>query len=113
MKVDVEGFEKEVFSGASGLFAIHRLPVVFEVNQSALSERSMAPSEVADVLRTAGYTEFHALEERLFPPQNGVYPIANVLAVTPEDAPLVRAYGFSERFAARARKFLAVKPLRL
>lgn len=113
MKVDVEGFEKEVFLGTSGLFAIHRPPIVFEINQSALRERKVAPGEVVEVLRTVGYTEFHAVEKYLFPPRNGVYPIANILAVTPEHAPLVRAYGFSESFAARARKFLSVDPLQL
>lgn len=113
VKVDVEGFEREVFLGASGLFAIHRPPIVFEINQQALSERNVMPGEVANALRVVGYTEFHALEECLFPPQNGVYPIANILAVTPEHAALVNGYGFSARFSARSRKFLSVSPLPL
>ena len=113
MKVDVEGFEKEVFLGASGLFSIHRPPIVFEVNQAALGERKVAPREVVEALRAAGYTEFHALEDALFPPRNGVYPISNILAVTAEHASLVAAYGFNGGVAAPPRKFMPVRPLEL
>lgn len=113
VKVDVEGFEREVFLGASGLFAICRPPIVFEVNQPALAERKIAARDVADALRCAGYTEFHALEKHLYPPRNGVYAITNILAVTPEHAALVNAYGFRGNFAAVPRRFVWSGPLEI
>lgn len=113
MKVDVEGFEKEVFQGATQLFETHRPPIVFEVNQPALGERQLRARDVADALRAAGYTQFHALERYLFPPQNGVYEISNILAVTNEHDALVRAYGFREDYAAVPRKFLQTAPLEI
>jgi FkbM family methyltransferase len=111
VKVDVEGFEKEVFLGASGLFAVHRPPIVFEVNQGALAERKVAARDVADALRAGGYTEFHALEEYLYPPQNGVHEIANILAVTSEHAALVEAYGFRRDAGVTDKGFGLGKPL--
>ena len=113
MKVDVEGFEKEVFLGATGLFAVHRPPIVFEVNQEALAERQVTPRDVADALRAGGYTEFHALEQYVYPPRNGVYGITNILAVTPEHAALVNAYGFREDFSAPGRPYLPSRPIEI
>ena len=113
VKVDVEGFEKEVFVGASGLFAVHRPPIVFEVNQGALAERNVTARDVADALRAGGYTEFHALEECLYPPKNGVYGVTNILAVTREHAALVNAYGYRGDFAAPDKPYLRSKPIEI
>jgi FkbM family methyltransferase len=111
VKVDVEGFEKDVFLGAFQLFSSRLVPLVFEINRQALDERNISPKEVVDVLRFAGYTSFHAVEDKLYPPSNGVYNICNILATTEAHHDLLRRYGVDESWAPRPRPFYPVYPL--
>jgi FkbM family methyltransferase len=111
VKVDVEGYEKEVFEGAHSLFSIRLVPIVFEVNRQALAERGETPKELANVLRKAGYTQFYALEEKLYPPINGVYNICNILASTSADYWLIDAFGYDEGWVPPPRPFYPVHPL--
>jgi len=113
VKVDVEGYEKEVFLGASNLFSYALVPLVFEINQQALSERSLSPKDVIEVLRAAGYTDFHAVEDKLYPPSNGVYNICNILATSEAHAGLLRMIGVDNNWAPQPRPFYPVKPLEI
>lgn len=113
LKVDVEGFEREVFKGAGRLFEIARPPIVFELNRDSLDLREQRPIEVIAPLRAAGYRHFFAVGARLFPPENGAYRIANIVAVTGSDDPLVQACGFDPAGCASARRGLPVEPIEL
>ncbi|WP_163550294.1 FkbM family methyltransferase [Candidatus Frankia nodulisporulans] len=58
-KVDVEGFERHVFSGARGLLAEHRIDVLcFEISEDALLGEGGTPAEVFDALDTHGYLTY-------------------------------------------------------
>jgi FkbM family methyltransferase len=111
LKVDVEGFERDVFAGAGELLAKRQPPIVFEVNLPALAGLGMTETDVAAPLRAVGYTRFYALEKVLYPPENGVHQPANILAITEDDVELAKAYGFSEHFAPKRRKFIPFAPL--
>jgi|GEM_PF-6928690 len=113
MKVDVEGFENDVFNGAAELFALHRPPIVFEMNGEALEGRGMSPKFLVDILRGFGYTTFHAIDTCLYPPENGTYAVSNLLATTAEHADLVKTYGYDASFKAKARNMMPVAPLHI
>ncbi|TLD68422.1 FkbM family methyltransferase [Phragmitibacter flavus] len=113
VKVDVEGFEREVFRGAKALFAMRRPPLVFEVNRPALEERGIRPSELVEPLREAGYTKFYSMEHCLYPPENGAFRVSNVFAGTDEHQDLIDAYGYDPEFKLRARRLMPVAPLEL
>jgi FkbM family methyltransferase len=56
LKVDVEGYERDVFLGSTNLLAGADAPVVhFEVNMRCLTSRGLRPADVYSVLRSAGY----------------------------------------------------------
>jgi FkbM family methyltransferase len=111
LKIDVEAFEKEVFEGAERLFSIHLPPIILEINLIALCDRGVDAIDTVNVLRRAGYTHFHALEEVLYPPENGTYLIANILATTNEHASLRSAYGFDAGYVPIDKPYRRVKPL--
>jgi len=58
-KVDVEGFERHAFAGASTLLSQSRIGVVcFEISESPLSGEGDRPAEVFDMLTRYGYRIF-------------------------------------------------------
>lgn len=65
MKVDVEGWEPDVFAGAERLLSADDAPIVaFEINGECLGRRSLRGSDVIGVLRDVGYTDFFAFSIR-------------------------------------------------
>jgi FkbM family methyltransferase len=65
MKVDVEGFERDVFLGGSRVLSANDAPVVaFELNNDCLLHRSLQRSDVVTTLRELGYTDFFSLSTR-------------------------------------------------
>lgn len=111
LKVDVEGFERDVFEGAQGLFAKRRPPIVFEINLPALASLKLNERHVVEPLKAAGYRHFHALDSVLYPPKNGVHQPANIVALTDEDAELAKAFGYDVGFMQRSKKFVPFSPL--
>lgn len=64
LKVDVEGFEREVFEGASALLARDDGPVVhFEVNQTCLRARGLTSADTFAPLKAAGYDELWRVDQ--------------------------------------------------
>ncbi|WP_243408081.1 FkbM family methyltransferase [Frankia canadensis] len=58
-KVDVEGFERHVFTGAAGLLAGHRIGVLcFEISEDPLVGEGGTPAEVFESLAIHGYRTF-------------------------------------------------------
>ena len=109
MKIDVEGFEGEVFAGASALFPLRRPPLVFELNLVEMAWRGRQPSELRRALEAVGYRDFHALDRVLYPVGNGVYPVSNIVALSAEDAALREKVGYDARFRPRPRRQWPVK----
>jgi FkbM family methyltransferase len=65
MKVDVEGFERDVFAGAERILSSRDAPIVaFEINRGCLAHRSLTPSAVVAPLRDFGYSEFFTFSTR-------------------------------------------------
>lgn len=65
MKVDVEGWEPDVFAGAERLLSADDAPIIaFEINGDCLGRRSLRGSDVIRVLRELGYSEFFAFSIR-------------------------------------------------
>jgi FkbM family methyltransferase len=59
LKVDVEGFERDVFRGAASLLRAEDAPIVaFEVNVQCLKALDVDPGEVVGELEAAGYSDF-------------------------------------------------------
>lgn len=64
LKVDVEGFEREVFEGASALLARGDAPAVhFEVNQTCLRARGLTPADTFAPLKAAGYDALWRIDQ--------------------------------------------------
>ena len=103
VKVDVEGFEIDVFNGASGLFAHRRPPLVFELNTRECEQRGRPPRLFREALEACGYRHFYALDRALYPIANGIFVSANLVALSPEDAALRDAFGFDPVFRPRPR----------
>jgi FkbM family methyltransferase len=62
VKVDVEGFEREVFLGAERLLSGDDAPIIaFELNVDCLTSRGITSNDVVSVLRDFGYSEFFSL----------------------------------------------------
>jgi FkbM family methyltransferase len=71
MKVDVEGFEPDVFAGAERMLCSRDAPVIaFEVNGDCLRARSLGSVDVINALRRAGYSHFYRFSTR-----TGVRPL--------------------------------------
>jgi FkbM family methyltransferase len=65
MKVDVEGFEPDVFDGAARLLSEKDAPIIaFEVNSTCLDARSLKGGDVIATLRRYGYTDFFTFSTR-------------------------------------------------
>jgi FkbM family methyltransferase len=65
MKVDVEGFEQDVFLGGQRVLSAKHAPVIaFELNPDCLLPRSLESIDVVAVLRELGYTDFFSLSTR-------------------------------------------------
>jgi FkbM family methyltransferase len=108
LKVDVEGYELSVFQGAAELLQQYRPPIVFEVNRSELAAHHTKERDLGDFLRQAGYTDFYALGKSLYPIQNGVHAVSNVVALGPDSRQLVEAYGFDANFRPKAERLWPV-----
>lgn len=113
MKVDIEGYEREAFLGATGLFETALPPVVFEVNFAALAERGQTPRDVSEPLRQAGYKHFHALGDVLYPPENGVSYLVDVVATTDAHESLRQAYGCDANFRPKPHRHFPLTPMEL
>jgi FkbM family methyltransferase len=98
LKVDVEGFEMSVFKGAEVLFQKHLPVLVFEVNRPSLAARGFEPRNLGEFLRRLGYHELHALDKVLYPPENGLYEVCNIVALPDRKRDLAVSYGFSSKF---------------
>jgi len=71
MKVDVEGFEPDVFLGGPDILSERNAPVIaFEVNRECLDARALRSADVIGILRSFGYTDFYWFSTR-----TGVRPI--------------------------------------
>lgn len=108
LKVDVEGFELEVFKGASQLFSYYRPTIAFEVNTVELQEFKLKPRHIADFLRSVGYTQFYALEKRLYPVENGMFIVSNVVAVGNDGERIVRKFGLDLEYRPQPKKMWPV-----
>jgi FkbM family methyltransferase len=108
MKIDVEGFESEVFRGTGALFASHRPTLVFEINAVEMRQRGIEPAVIGNLLRAAGYDQFWALDRSLYPIRNGVYQVANIVAVGAAGLAPLRRFGIDERFRPTPKKFWPV-----
>jgi len=65
MKVDVEGFEPDVFAGGRGILASSGSPIIaFEVNGACLRPRSLGSIDVINELRNVGYSDFYRFSTR-------------------------------------------------
>ena len=65
MKVDVEGFEPDVFAGGRCTLSSSNAPIVaFEVNGTCLRARSLRSVDVIEELRRAGYSNFFSFSTR-------------------------------------------------
>lgn len=98
VKIDVEGYELGVLKGAETLFAQHRPVLTYEVNRPELASRGLEPRALGDFLRSVGYEKILALGSVLYPPQNGLYEVCNVVALPADRAEIAGRYGFNEHF---------------
>lgn len=65
MKVDVEGFEPDVFEGGERTLTGEAAPIIaFEVNGDCLRRRHLRGRDVIDTLRQLGYTDFFPFSTR-------------------------------------------------
>ncbi|HEV7405021.1 MAG TPA: FkbM family methyltransferase [Chthoniobacteraceae bacterium] len=98
MKIDVEGYELGVFRGAEPLFAQHLPVMVFEVNRPELRAHGVDPRELGDFLRRVGYEQLLALNGVLYPPENGLYEVCNLVALPTEARAFAGQHGFDPHF---------------
>jgi FkbM family methyltransferase len=65
MKVDVEGFERDVFLGGERVLSADDAPIVaFENNSECLLHRGLRGIDVVETLRELGYTDFFSFSTR-------------------------------------------------
>jgi FkbM family methyltransferase len=65
LKVDVEGYELEVLTGAERLLATRRPIICLELHLDALARRHVAASRVLGTLRSHGYRLYNCLGQRV------------------------------------------------
>lgn len=74
VKIDVEGFEEEVFRGALGLLRAHRPKLFLELHGTLICQRCQDPRAVLGLLACAGYTRWFqeetAVDEEALEHQN-------------------------------------------
>jgi FkbM family methyltransferase len=80
VKVDVEGYEPQVFEGAKNTIARLRPAVMFEVNAGALREHGAEPTQISDIFTSHGYELFVTQERKLqrirqFPEERSFYNV--------------------------------------
>lgn len=87
VKVDVEGWELNVFRGAKTFLTTHSPPLVFEVNDEALKRSGTDATQLESCLRDYGYDRFVTMasaawgDSQQFDFRN-VSGVANVLAMS-------------------------------
>ncbi len=62
VKIDVEGYEKEVIKGGSNLIKNQKPKIIFEVQMDILYRKNCKYNEVFDELNSLGYNSFTELE---------------------------------------------------
>ncbi len=107
-KIDVEGYELGVFQGGATLFQNHCPPLVFEMNRPALAANGLKPIDLGNFVRGLGYSQLYALEEVLYPPENGLYDVCNIVACAEGEQGLIEKFGFNPNFRPRSRKMWPV-----
>ena len=98
IKMDVEGYESEILTGAASLFEQYLPPLVLEVNIDELAERGKTPEDMGHQLAKLGYSSFFALETVAYPISNGVYKVTNIIALPEAMKEISKTFGFSENF---------------
>jgi FkbM family methyltransferase len=68
IKIDVEGFEIDVFKGLKGTLLKHHPPILFEHSLYRLRERGCANDEVTRFLESLGYTVFRLSDDKPIAP---------------------------------------------
>ena len=101
LKIDVEGFELGVLKGAGDLFAQHRPVLTYEVNRPELSSRGLEPRVLGDFLRGVGYPKILALGPILYPPENGLHDVCNLVALPEGREEILHRHGFDAHFKPR------------
>jgi FkbM family methyltransferase len=111
LKVDVEGFEREVFIGGADMLGRPDAPIVhFEVNQACLAHRGVSVGQVEKLLRQLSYSEFWHIR-----PSGGARSVQTLasdhdgdyLAAKPATASRVQAALLAEPARAVARRGIA------
>ncbi len=105
VKLDVEGFEIEVLRGAAHLLEHHRPTLVLEINLEELRQRALTAKDVTALLRSLGYREFYCLDRCLYPLENGIRKVSNIVAIGFGGDTLLEAYGFQPSFLPKGTKF--------
>jgi FkbM family methyltransferase len=108
LKIDVEGYELEVFRGGGKRFREHRPTIVFEMNEIEMTKLKISPAKLVNELRIFGYTDFYALGPVLYPIANGVYKVQNYVALGSNDNSLVEAYGYSAAYRPKPAKNIPI-----
>ena len=81
LKIDVEGYEADVFKGGARMLGAADAPLIlFEINMDCLKSRGMTARNVQDVLRGFGYDFFWEIH-----PFAGVRPVSGDLRGTNAD----------------------------
>ena len=101
LKIDVEGFELGVLQGAEPLFAQHLPILTYEVNRPELSARGLEPRVLGDFLRRVGYQKILALGDVIYPPENGLHDVCNIVALPEGRDEILTRYGFDAHFKPR------------
>lgn len=108
IKIDVEGYELGVLRGGVALFQDYRPPLVFEVNRPALAANGLTPLDLGRFVRELGYSRLFALDKVLYPPENGLYDVCNMVALADGESDLIEKFGFNSSFKPRSRKLWPV-----
>ena len=83
VKVDVEGYEQEVFLGLLSHLQRHTPLIVFEANSNELSQRGKSLIDAISILKEVGYREFFLVREKLASLESAFSVVENVFAKPP------------------------------
>jgi FkbM family methyltransferase len=104
LKIDVEGWESQVFRGASTTLSRTQF-VIFEINGPAISKAGSSQKEVLEILRCAGFASFLKINEdaltRLAP--SAVFNVLAVRAESPVPPTFWKDLGLSGRTVRRLK----------